>query len=102
MQARPRPTSPDLAQTSPVTHPPPPATQTFNIFLSRAVRENFDSIYERRSGLPGPKRGVDEKGRPRGFRAGPDEALERKREVPTLVISSRATPPPPPTPVTLL
>ena len=56
--------------------------QTFNVFLSRAVRERYDSIYEgSRSRLPGPKRAVDGKGRPRGFRAGPEEALVRQKEV---------------------
>ena len=53
--------------------------QTFQIFLSRGVRERYESIFEgSRSRLPGPKRGVDEKGRPRGFRSGPEEALVRQ------------------------
>ena len=48
----------------------------------------YESIYEgSRSRLPGPKRGIDDKGRPRGFRAGPEEALVRQKEVNTFLSS---------------
>jgi len=61
--------------------------QTFQVYLSRGIREQYDSVYEGgASRLPETKRATDQKGRPRGFRAGPDRALKRHREVNELLV----------------
>ena len=61
--------------------------QTFQVYLSRGIREQYDSVFEGgASRLPETKRATDQKGRPRGFRAGPDRALKRHREVNELLV----------------